>query len=75
MLQNYSQRAVRAREAAELLGISRSLFYLTASGDPTFPQGAKIGRARVWMVTDLFDWLARKTKKPNRPSAKVIGKG
>lgn len=75
MLQNHSQRAVRAREAAELLGISRSLFYLTASGDPTFPQGAKIGRARVWMVTDLFDWLARKTKKQNRLPVKGLGKG
>lgn len=64
-IQHQKERAVRVREAAELLGISRSLFYILLASDKSFPQGVKLGRARVWMVSDLFAWLGKKTKKHN----------
>ncbi len=58
-----NDRAVRAREAYKLLAIGRSSFYRQLNADPSFPQGAKIGRARVWLVSDLFMWLKQSSKR------------
>jgi predicted DNA-binding transcriptional regulator AlpA len=54
-------RAIRAVEAARLLGLSRSAFYLQLK-NPKFPQGCKLGRARVWLPTDLFNWIQQKSR-------------
>jgi predicted DNA-binding transcriptional regulator AlpA len=51
-------RAIRAVEAAKLLGLSRSAFYLLLK-NPKFPQGCKLGRARVWLPIDLIEYLRR----------------
>ncbi len=53
-------KAIRAGEAARLLGLSRSSFYLQLK-NPRFPQGCKLGRARVWLPTDLFGWIQKKS--------------
>jgi len=57
-----ANRTVSAKEAAELLGVSRSSFYslLKTKG---FPQGARLGRRRVWMTGDLFGYLESQTVK------------
>ncbi|MFM7113914.1 MAG: helix-turn-helix transcriptional regulator [Planctomycetota bacterium] len=62
IIESQKDRAVRAREAAHLLGISRSLFYLLAAKEKSFPQGVKLGKARVWLISDLFNWLSQKPK-------------
>ena len=62
-IESQKERAVRAREAAKLLGIGRSSFYLQLNADSSFPQGTKIGRSRVWLVSDLFIWLERSSKR------------
>jgi predicted DNA-binding transcriptional regulator AlpA len=48
--------AVRAKEAAAILGISRSSLYqlLKRKG---FPQGCKLGRIRIWLPTDLLEFV------------------
>jgi predicted DNA-binding transcriptional regulator AlpA len=55
-------KAIRVRDAAKLLGLSRSAFYLQLK-NPRFPQGCKLGRARVWLPTDLFAWVQQKSNK------------
>lgn len=55
-------RGIRAKDAARLLGISRSAFYLQLR-NPKFPQGAKLGRARVWLPTDLFAWIQQMSRR------------
>ena len=58
-------RGVRVNEAAEFLGISRSTLFVLMNSDPTFPRGAKLGRSRVWLLSDLFTWLRNQGKKRN----------
>lgn len=49
--------AVCATEAARLCGISTSHFYgLLASG--RCPPGFRLGRRRLWLVSELQNWLA-----------------
>ena len=55
-------KAIRAIDAARLLCLSRSAFYLQLK-NPRFPQGCKLGRARVWLPTDLFAWIQQKSGK------------
>ena len=58
-------KAVDVKEAASLLGVSRSSFYclLKTRG---FPQGARLGRRRVWLTGDLFAYLEKQTPKGGR---------
>lgn len=60
---NASPLSLRPREAAKALGISeRTLWTLTASGDvPHF----KLGRATLYPVRELTDWLTAKTAAAN----------
>jgi predicted DNA-binding transcriptional regulator AlpA len=45
--------ALGAHGAAAYLGISRSLLFELRRRDPAFPQPAKLGRRRLWLITDL----------------------
>jgi|GEM_PF-1811968 len=58
-----ANRTVSAKEAAELLGVSRSSFYCLLKTKKGFPQGARLGRRRVWMTGDLFGYLESQTVK------------
>jgi len=60
-----TDRAVRYKEAAAILGISRSTLFVLMNSDPTFPRGAKLGRSRVWLLSDLFAWLRNQGKRRN----------
>ena len=60
-----TDRAVRSKEAAAILGISRSTLFVLMNSDPTFPRGAKLGRSRVWLISDLFAWLRNQGKRRN----------
>lgn len=60
------RRAVRAKEAMQVLGLKRSDFYArqnakSASWDPTFPKSFKLGNSpnspTVWYVDELEGWL------------------
>lgn len=58
--------ALRTRDAAAALGISeRTLQELTATGKVPF---VKIGRANLYPVKELSEWLSRQTKNPNSSS-------
>lgn len=57
-----TNRTVSVKEAAELLGVSRSSFYCLLK-NKDFPQGARLGRRRVWLTGDLFGFLERQGKK------------
>jgi predicted DNA-binding transcriptional regulator AlpA len=48
--------ALGAYSTAAYLGISRSLLYELRRRDPAFPQPAKLGRRRLWLVSDLDDY-------------------
>jgi predicted DNA-binding transcriptional regulator AlpA len=45
--------ALGAHGAAAYLGISRSLLFELRHRDPAFPQPAKLGRRRLWLISDL----------------------
>lgn len=51
-----SQLAVDAPEVAKLLGISRA-HWLRMVSSGRAPRGVKLGARRVWVVTELRDWL------------------
>ncbi|MFM7541246.1 MAG: helix-turn-helix transcriptional regulator [Planctomycetota bacterium] len=38
-------RAVRAKEAAAILGIGRSTLFVLMNTEPGFPKGVKVGRS------------------------------
>ena len=44
---------------------SRSTLFVLMNSDPTFPRGAKLGRSRVWLISDLFAWLRNQGKRRN----------
>jgi len=48
--------ALGAYGAATYLGISRSLLYELRHRDPAFPQPAKLGRRRLWLISDLDNY-------------------
>jgi predicted DNA-binding transcriptional regulator AlpA len=56
LVEPISNKAVRAREAAQLLSVSRATFYLLLK-NRRFPQGTRLGRCRVWLPSDLIGWL------------------
>jgi predicted DNA-binding transcriptional regulator AlpA len=56
-------RTVDVRGAAEILGVSRATVYTLLGRDRLFPKGAKLGRRRVWLVSDLFWFLEAKSRK------------
>lgn len=56
-----TNRTVRIDEAAEILGISRASVYVRMRTDRGFPRGALLGRRRVWLVSDLFDFLEKRS--------------
>jgi predicted DNA-binding transcriptional regulator AlpA len=58
-------KAIRVNDAAKLVGISRSTFYLQLK-NPRFPQGCKLGRARVWLPTELIGWLQKGSRGGSR---------
>jgi predicted DNA-binding transcriptional regulator AlpA len=49
--------AVRGDEAARLAGISPRLWRGLDSAAKV-PRGVRLGRAKVWIVAELRDWLA-----------------
>ena len=51
-------KAVRAREAAKLLSVSRASIYILLK-NRRFPQGTRLGRCRVWLPSDLIGWLQK----------------
>jgi predicted DNA-binding transcriptional regulator AlpA len=51
--------ALSAREAAEFLGIGRSLFFEIRREDPTFPAPARVGQRTLYLITELLAWLER----------------
>ena len=60
-VESIEAKAIRTAQAAKLLGLSRSAFYLQLK-NPKFPQGCKLGRARVWLPTDLLNWVQQNTR-------------
>lgn len=64
------ERAVRAREAASILGLGRTSFYGLVKTVPDFPQGAQLGRSRLWLVSDLLAWVRRQAGTSSRRSGK-----
>ncbi len=71
-----SDRLLKADEVAELLGISRSTFYLNIrEGD--FPPGVLVGaKARRWRVSEVEAWVQsreEKSKKLSTPIRKTRG--
>ena len=53
------ERAVRAKEAAEILGLGRTTFYSVLKTCRDFPQGCRLGASRMWLVSDLLNWVRR----------------
>jgi predicted DNA-binding transcriptional regulator AlpA len=58
-------RTVAIAEAAVVLGVSRSTVYNLLK-IPGFPRGCKMGRRRVWLVSDLFRFLETHSKGGGR---------
>jgi predicted DNA-binding transcriptional regulator AlpA len=54
-----SPAALSSREAAEFLGIGRSLFFEIRRDDPTFPAPARVGQRTLYLNTELLAWLER----------------
>jgi len=53
LLEKPKPGALAALGAAAYLGISRSLLFELRRRDPAFPQPAKLGRRRLWLISDL----------------------
>ena len=58
-----ADRGVDVREAAGLLGVSRSCVYSLLRRDRSFPRGAKLGRRRVWLISELLRFIETRSKK------------
>jgi predicted DNA-binding transcriptional regulator AlpA len=58
-----TNRTVGVLEAAQILGISRALFYVLLAREKSFPRGCKLGRRRVWLVSDLFGFLEKRSQQ------------
>lgn len=63
-------RAVRHKEAANILGISVAMIWKLLSDDPQFPRGSKLGKARVWLLSDLYEYIKTKKDKKEKTNAK-----
>ncbi len=50
--------AVGPKQAAELLGLSESTFHAHCTAGLIGPQGAKIGKRRLFSVEELRNWIA-----------------
>ena len=69
-LAQVQEKALTGKEAAELLGICLSHLYNLLRKDSTFPQGARLGRSRRWMVSDLLGWMERRALQANKRKRK-----
>jgi len=65
------ERAVRAKEAAAILGLGRTSFYSLIKTIPDFPQGARLGGSRLWLVSDLLTWVRRQSGTSSRRTGKT----
>lgn len=55
--------ALRARQAADTLGMGHSTFWRRAKLDPEFPKPVKLGpRTTVWLREDLDRWLSKQVE-------------
>jgi predicted DNA-binding transcriptional regulator AlpA len=52
--------ALSAREAAEFLGIGRSLFFEIKREDSTFPKPARVGQRTLYPQAELQAWFESK---------------
>jgi predicted DNA-binding transcriptional regulator AlpA len=57
------EKGLRAAEVAKLLSISLSMVWKLHATDKTFPKGAKLGRSRVFLQSDILRWLERRAHK------------
>lgn len=56
-----SDRILRPKQAAVILGVSRTTLHRLETGDPTFPVKIRItARAVGWRESDLLSWLESK---------------
>ncbi len=55
-------RTVDIKGAAEILGISRATVYVLMAREKMFPRGCKLGRRRVWLISDLFGFLEKRSQ-------------
>lgn len=53
-------KAVRMKEAAEILGISEAMVFKLLATDKQFPKGSKLGKARVWHKGDLLSYMIKR---------------
>jgi predicted DNA-binding transcriptional regulator AlpA len=56
-------KAVRAKEAASILGLSIAMVYKLLDTDRLFPKGSKLGKARVWHKGDLLTYMAKRKSR------------
>ena len=63
MVENLKERGLRVGEVAELMGVSRSLVWKLDKTDQHFPKGARIGRARVWLTSEIVAYMTRRRGK------------
>lgn len=52
--------AMRPEAVAKFLCMKRAGLYSLLNRDPKFPRGAKIGKYRLWMKSDLLAYLSEK---------------
>jgi predicted DNA-binding transcriptional regulator AlpA len=63
MVSSVPERGLRAPEVGSFLGVSRSMVWKLYATDRSFPKGAKIGRSRVWLQSEIARWLERRSGK------------
>ncbi len=57
-MHNGDTKILRPKDAADLLGVSRSTLYHWAKNDPSFPARIQIGpRSTGWFLHELLSWL------------------
>lgn len=56
-------KAVRFKEAAEILGISEAMVFKLLASDKLFPSGSKLGKVRVWHKGDLLSYMIKRKER------------
>jgi len=57
------EKCLRIKEAAAFLGVKPGTIFKWMKVEPAFPRGAKIGKLRIFLKSDLVAFLAKKQRK------------
>ncbi|ETA02429.1 hypothetical protein CcI156_10870 [Frankia sp. CcI156] len=59
-----------AAEIAQALGLGSARIYQIMKSDPTFPEPiATLRVGKIWLATDIEEWMRRTGRAPARPAA------